>query len=266
MRIFWGSARTKLLISALAAVVVVVSLVVLLGSSASPTRGAAVRTRSANTESMAMTYRPLRITPPQTAVERTVNQAMHQSSNLGGLVALEAEKFPLPATDVAFPPIEAADSSSPAMYAMAFTQELLDIDFATSTRRELLAWASYNNAPNTTIEIPASAELKVLPASLTSGPALLPTLTQWTTKAAARTVWRVSGLVISVNPAWTQALSARWESVDPLMVIYDVSGTLSVTTPGHTPLVESFSFGLTLGGASWHPGYGAVAVDYWTVN
>jgi hypothetical protein len=152
------------------------------------------------------------------------------------------------------------------MYAMAFTQGLLDIDFATSTRRELLAWASYNNAPNTMIEIPASAELKVLPASLTTGPALLPTLTQWTTNAAARTVWHVRALVISVNPAWTQALSAGWESVDPLMVIYDVSGTLTVSTPSRTPLVESFSFGITLGGALWHPGYGAVAVDYWTVN
>jgi len=266
MRSVWGSARTKLLIAVLMAVVVVVSLVVLRGSSASPTRGATLRTRSANTESTVTAYRPLRITPPQTAVERTVNQAMTQSSNLDGLSALEAAKFPLPATGVAFPPIDEADSSSPAMYAMAFTQELLDIDFATSTRSELLAWASYNNAPNTMIEIPASAELKILPASLMTGPALLPTLTQWATKAAARTIWRVSGVVISVNPAWTQALSAGWESVDPLMVIYDVSGTLTVTTPARTPLVESFSFALTLGGASWHPGYGAVAVDYWTVN
>ena len=269
MRRVWRTARTKLLISALVvlvAVVVVVSLVALLSSSALPTKRATIRTGSAMTESTAMTYRPLRITPPQTAVERTVNQAMHQSSNLDGLAALEAAKFPLPANGVAFPPIDEADSSSPAMYAMAFTQELLDIDFATSTRSELLAWASYNNAPNTMIEIPATAELKVLPASLTMGPALLPTLTQWTTKASARTIWRVSGVVISVNPAWTQALSAGWESVDPLMVIYDVSGTLTVTTPGRTSLVESISFGLTLGGASWHPGYGAVAVDYWTVN
>ena len=266
MGIFWRSARTKLLIAALVAVMVVVSLVVLRGSSAPPTKGATVRTGSAITESTATVYRPLRITPPQTAVERTVNQAMNQSSNLDGLAALEAAKFPLPAAGVAFPPIDGADSSSPAMYAMAFTQELLDIDFATSTRSELLAWASYNNAPNTTIEIPATAKLKMLPASLTTGPALLPTLAQWTTNAAARTVWRVSALVISVNPEWTQALSAGWESVDPLMVIYDVSGTLTVTTPGRTSLVESISFGLTLGGASWHAGYGAVAVDYWTIN
>ncbi len=266
MRSVCGSARTKLLIAVLVAVVVVVSLVVLLSSSASLTKRATVRTPSANTESTAITYHPLRITPPQTAVERTVNQAMHQSSNLDGLPALEAAKFPLPAAGVAFPPIDEADSSSPAMYAMAFTQELLDIDFATSTRRELLAWTSYNNAPNTMIEIPATAQAKMLPDSLTTGATLLPTLTQWTTNAAARTLWRVSALVISVNPAWTQALSAGWESVDPRMVIYDVSGTLTATTPGRQPVVASISFALTLGGASWHPGYGAVAVDYWTVN
>jgi hypothetical protein len=50
------------------------------------------------------------------------------------------------------------------------------------------------------------------------------------------------------------------------MVIYDVSGALTVTTPGHPAVVESISFGLTLGGASLHPGYGAVAVNNWTVN
>ena len=64
----------------------------------------------------------------------------------------------------------------------------------------------------------------------------------------------------------TQALSAGWKSVDPLMVIYDVSGTLTVSTLGRRPVVESIAFGLTLGGASWHSGYGAVAVDDWTVN
>ena len=50
------------------------------------------------------------------------------------------------------------------------------------------------------------------------------------------------------------------------MVIDDVSGILTVSTPGHPPVIESISFALTLGGASLHPGYGAVALDYWTVN
>jgi hypothetical protein len=261
-----ATARAKTLIAALVIAVVVVSWITLSGSPASPTRGATARARSVTATSAAAPYQPLRITPPQTAVERTVNQALEQSSNRQGLAALEASSFPVPATSVAFPPIEAADTESPTMYAMAFTQELLDIDFVTVTRNELLAWAGYNNAPNTTIDLPASAQLKVLPDSLTTSPAALPSTAQWTAFAKSRTLWRVSGLVVSVNPTWTQALSAGWESVDPLMVIYDVSGILTARTPGHRAVVESISFGLTLGGASLHPGYGAVAVDDWTVN
>lgn len=114
--------------------------------------------------------------------------------------------------------------------------------------------------------MPASAQVKVLADSLTASPAVVPTQSQWASYAAARTVWRASGLVISVNPAWTQVLSLGWEPVDPLMVLYDVSGTLTVTTPGRAPVVDSISFGLALGGSSFHVGYGAVAVDYWTVN
>jgi hypothetical protein len=253
MRNVRRTARAKLRATALVVAVaaVVVSWITLSGSSASPTRGATVRTRPATAISTAAPYHPRRITPPQTAVERTVNQALEQSSNQQGLAALEASSFPVPATSAVFPPIEAADSASPAMYAMAFTQELLDIDFATATRNELLAWAGYNNAPNTTIDLPASAQRKVLPDSLTTSPAALPSTAQWSAFAKSRTAWRVSGLVVSVNP---------------LMVIYDVSGILTVRIPGHAPSVESISFGLTLGGASLHPGYGAVALDDWTVN
>ena len=267
MRNVWRTARAKPLIAALAVgvVVAVVSWITLSGSFASPTKGATVQPGTIAT-SNAATYHPLRITPPETAVERTVNQALEQSSNLSGLAALEASSFPSPITGAAFPPIVAADTSSPSMYAMAFTQELLDVDFATTTRNELLAWAGYNNAPNTTIGIPASAQLKVLPDSLTTGPATMPSTAQWSAFATSRTVWRVSGLVVSVSPTWTQALSAGWVSVDPLMVIYDVSGALTETSPGHPAVVESISFGLTLGGASLHPGYGAVAVNNWTVN
>ena len=266
MRGLWRTARAKLVITALAVGAAVVCVIALSGSSALPTRVAKARPGSAIAQGTATTYRPLRINPPETAVERTVNQTLKQSSNLNGLAALEASRFPTPATGAAFPPVEAADTQSPTMYAMAFTQELLDLNFATSSRNELLAWASYNNAPNTTIDIPASSELKMLPDSLTTRPALVPSRSQWAANAVARTMWRVSGLVISVSPTWTQALSAGWKSVDPLMVIYDVSGTLTVTTPGRTPVVESIAFGLTLGGASRHSGYGAVAVDDWTVN
>ena len=263
----WRSARVKLLMAApLIAVFVVAVLLALRPSSESPVKGATARTSPANSAAASPTYHPLRVTPPQTAIERTANAIMAQNENSGSFTTSQAAQFPGAATCAAFPPIDAADSSLPSMYALAFTQELLDVDFATSTRQELLAWASYNNAPNTLANIPATANLKILPGSLAARPALLPTKTPWATMAASRTRWRVSGLGISVSPIWTQMLSTGWKPIDPLMVMYDVSGTLTVTTSGRAPVVESFSFGLTLGGASWHPGYGAVAVDYWTVN
>jgi len=263
----WRSARVKLLMAApLIGVFVVAALLALRLSSESPVKGATARTRPANSAAASPTYHPLRVTPPQTAIERTANAIMAQNENSGSFTTSLAVQFPGAATCAAFPPIDAVDSSLPSMYALAFTQELLDVDFASSTRRELLAWASYNNAPNTLANVPAAANLKILPGSLAARPALLPTKTQWAAMAASRTVWRVSGLVISVSPIWTQMLSTGWKPVDPLMVMYDVSGTLTVTTSGRAPVVESIFFALTLGGASWHPGYGAVAVNNWTVN
>jgi len=266
----WRPVRMKLLVAApLVVVFVVVVLLALRPPSESPTKRVSGQTSLANTQSsipVLPTYHPLRVTPPQTAVERAANAIMAQNQNPGSFTSSRAARFPGAATCAAFPPIDTADSSLPSMYAMAFTQELLDVDFATSTRQELLAWASYNNAPNTLANVPAAANLKILPGSLAARPAVVPTKTQWAAMAASRTVWRVSGLVISVSPIWTQMLSTGWKPVDPLMVMYDVSGTLTVTTLGRAPVIESIFFALTLGGASGHPGYGAVAVNNWTVN
>jgi hypothetical protein len=210
-------------------------------------------------------YRPLRVRPPQTAVERAVNAAMVKNSQ-PGLAVLATAKCPSPSTSARFRSIGAPDSASATLYAIAFTQELLDLDFATSTSDDLLAWANDNNAPNTLTGLPTSLSAKSLCLSLTSGPSPVPTTAAWNLLAKNRTTWRVSGLVVSVNPAWIQAMNSGWTSIDPLMVIYDVSGLLTVMTPGHPPVVKSIAFALTLGGALWHPGYGAVALDYWTVN
>ena len=210
-------------------------------------------------------YQPLRVQPPQSAVERAVNQRMVKMS-LQGLSVLATESIPPPATSSTFGAIDASDSASATLFAMAFTQELLDLDFATATRDDLLAWANYNNAPNTLTGLPTSLSAKVLCASLTMDPSPVPTAAAWNLLAKNRTTWRVSGLVVSVNPAWIQAMNSGWLSIDPLMAIYDVSGLLTVTTPGHSPVVKSVAFALTLGGASLHPGYGAVALNYWTLN
>lgn len=223
-------------------------------------------TKGAISHGSSPAYRPLRVVPPQTAVESTVNQSLAASSSQGAVSELEKAVFPVPATSPPFHAIDGEDSASATLFSVAFTQELLDIDFATSTRRQLLAWANYNNAPYSLGGLPGSLSSKVLALSLTTGPSSVPSATAWKALAKSRTSWSVSGLVVSVNPTWTQALSAGWEPVDPLMVIYDVSGNLTVTTPGHASLVESIGFALSLGGASLHAGYGAVALDDWTVN
>jgi hypothetical protein len=211
-------------------------------------------------------YHPLRVVPPQTAVQQTIDQSLNQNSRQGARSVLERAAFPAPAISAPFPAIDFADSSSASLYAIAFTQELLDIHFATSTRSQLLAWADYNNAPFSLSDLPESLATRMLCTSLTTGPSPVPSVTKWMNLAKSHVSWNVSGLVVSVSPTWTQALSAGWQPLDPLMGIYDVSGVLSVTSPGHTAVVGSISFALTLGGASLHPGYGAVALDNWTVN
>ena len=260
----WSSMRAKLLLTApLLLVLIVVVLIALQPSSDAPLARAS-RLGSAKTDPALPSYHPLRVTPPQTAIERTVDQAFAQEWSSES--ASTAAMLPEAATSIAFPPIDASDVQAPSTYALAFTQELLDVEFATSTREELLAWASYNNAPNSIVAIPAPINLKVLPASLTIRPTPVPTLTACRGLAATRATWRVTGLVTSVSPIWTQLLATGWQSVDPLMAMYDVSGTLKVTTPSEAPDVESIFFVLTLGGASWHAGYGAVVMNDWTVN
>ncbi|MGC1239907.1 MAG: hypothetical protein WA860_14080 [Acidimicrobiales bacterium] len=211
-------------------------------------------------------YHPLRITPPLTAVERSANEFLQKNGDSGNFTVSRADRLPTAATSAALPPINTVDLSVSSVYAMAFTQELLDLNFATSKREELLAWTSYNNAPNSLVSMPEAEQQKILPASLTAPPALVPTSKEWQRLAASDTRWGVSGLVISVSPLWTEMLATGWKPVDPLMVAYDVSGTLTVISSGHATKVESIFFALTLGGASWHRGYGAVAVNDWTVN
>jgi hypothetical protein len=273
-----GVRRSTLLAASLVALIDAALLVVVLhsflgagpstsalGSSPVASSNAAKSSTTTSPPSANSSYRPLRVQPPQTAVERAVNQRMTETSQQA-LSMLATQSFPSPAVSSTFGAVDAEDSQSATLYGLAFTQELLDIDFATSTRNGLLAWTNYNNSPDTLMGLSTSLSAKVLCVSLTTGPSPVPTATAWNLLAESRTTWRASGLVVSMNPAWTAAMNSGWTSVDPLMVIYDVSGLLTVTTPGHPSVVESIAFGLTLGGASLHPGYGAVALNYWTVN
>ncbi len=229
-------------------------------------RVGSVATISPSSRPSSHRYRPRRVVPPPTAVQQAIDASLAQSSNEGSVSLLERSAFATPATSTAFPEIDAADSSSASLYALAFTQELLDVHFATSTREDLLAWADFNAAPYSLGSVPEPLSSRVLALSLTTGSSPVPSSSKWSHFAQSRVIWNVSGLVVSVSPLWTQALSAGWLARDPLMGIYDVSGSLTVTSRAHAPVVESVSFALTVGGAALHPGYGAVALDDWTVN
>ncbi len=261
-----SSVRAKLILGAPLVLVFMIIVVLAVRLSLTHTPDGAAPHGPARSALQLPTYRPLRVTTPQTAVQRSANAYLRESNSSSGFSEAQAAALPNAATSSAFPAIDGADSTVPSAYALAFTQELLDVSFATSTRDELLAWASYNNAPNSFVPIPALEDLKILPGSLTAPPAVVPTASEWRQLAKAGTRWHVSSLAISVNPVWTQLLATGWRPVDPLMVIYDVSGTLTVTAPARESVAESIDFALTLGGASWHVGYGAVAVNAWTVN
>ena len=211
-------------------------------------------------------FHPLRVSPPETAIQQSVSEALAQSSGQGDISTLESAACPTVSASAPFPAINIADSSSASLYALAFTQELLDLHFAASNRSQLLAWANYNNAPYSLGDLSESLSTKVLCSSLESTTSPIPVASLWADLAKSHVSWNVSGLVVSVNPTWTQALSAGWESVDPLMGIYDVSGSLTISSPGHLPDLKSFSFALSLGGASLHLGYGAVSLNDWTLN
>jgi hypothetical protein len=260
----WRSARARLLLAVPVLLVFAIVVLFALRLSSGTREASPNRTDPPAVTTTAPSYRPRRVAPPPTAIERTVNAGLAREWRAES--AATAAGLPGAATSPAFPAVDRADSQAPSLYALAFTQELLDLDFATSTRQELLAWASDNNAPNSTVAMPAAIQDKLLAASLTFSPTPIPTTAQWSQLAATHTSWRVSGLVTSVSPLWTELLATGWQPVDPLMTMYDVSGTFTVTESGHEPTVESFFFLLTLGGASWHPGYGAVALNDWTVN
>ncbi len=256
------------LIDAALVVVLVTSLLAHPASRPAPTpapRSTPTSTSTTSPAPAAPPYHPRRVTPPPSAVERALNQSM-AASDPAARALLATVTCPAPATSVAFRAVAASDASSSALFALAFTQELLDLDFATSTRAALLAWAGDNAAPMTLGDLPGALATRVLCASLTTGPSPVVSAAAWLALARAGATWHASALAVSVNPTWIQASDAGWTSVDPLMVIDDVSGLLTVTTPGRAPLVESFAFALTLGGAARHPGYGVVALDDWTVN
>ena len=165
------------------------------------------------------------------------------------------------------------DRSDPTAYAIAFATELLDTNYATQTRAELLAWAEHEEAPNTLPGVPASVAGKSLVLSLADPglpggtPSPTPSAGQWAANAEEGVTQSVDNVEAEVDPDWAQIIAEGWQPRDPRMTIETVTGTVTVTTNGQAATPESFSLTLTLGTAAHVPaGYGAVAAADWTVD
>ena len=92
---------------------------------------------------------PPTVPPPMTAVQKEIDDRLDQAETPASITAAEESTTPAPAVSTAYPPIPVVDRSDPAAFAVAFASELLDTNYATQSRAELLAWAELEEAPNT---------------------------------------------------------------------------------------------------------------------
>jgi hypothetical protein len=213
-----------------------------------------------------------KIKSPQTAVQRQIDTELAQAETLAAIAAARATSVPAPAVSAAYPAVPVVDRSDATAYAIAFTTELLDINYATQTRAGLLAWAEYEEAPNTLPGVPTDVAGKALVLSLSDpdlpggSPSPVPSPAGWAADATARVSQQVTDVAAEVDPDWTQIVSEGWQPADPLMTIETVTGNLTVTTNGQATAPESFTLALTLGSAAHVRGYGAVAAGDWAVG
>jgi hypothetical protein len=210
---------------------------------------------------------------PNTAAQKEIDDRLAQAETPASITAAEETNVPAPAASSAYPPIPLVDRNDPAAFAIAFARELLDANYATESRAELLAWAELEEAPNTLPGVPDSVAGKALVLSLADPglpggtPTPTPSAAQWASDGQRGEVQSVNGLQAEVDPDWTQIISEGWQPRDPHMTIEVVTGTMTVSIDGQTAPNQSFSLTLTLGTSGHVRGsYGAVASADWTLS
>lgn len=186
------------------------------------------------------------------------------------VAALETEKPPAPAYTNPLPAIPTSEAANAVDYSIAFATELLDLDYRAETRIELAEWAQAEAAGAMMPGIPISAADNVLYATLFDpqvggGPSPIPSAQQWAANAAAGVAQHATGVFASEDPGWEQLIAEGFGSADPLMAVYDVTGTLTITQPGKTSTVH-FRLALGLGSALHHPGYGASSIGWKAIS
>jgi hypothetical protein len=258
--------------SVIATAAAAVALVAVVGAMASAGSG---HGRASNTDRSHNPDRPA----PATTTTMTPNPAYHPTyvsippqdgSNAIAaqwpVAALETEKPPAPAYATPLPAIPTSETADAVDYSIAFATELIDLDYRDETRIQLAEWAQAEAAGAMMPGIPTSAADNVLYATLFDpqvggGPSPIPSAHQWAANATAHVAQHATGVFASEDPGWEQLVAEGFASVDPLMAVYDVTGTLTITQPGKNFTVH-FRLALGVGSALHHPGYGASSIGW----
>lgn len=214
------------------------------------------------------TYSPPRVIPPDGPVQRQVDEELAQAEMQSSPDPSVGEGLPESSDSTVYPAVPNADRQDPSAYATAFVAEMLDRVYGRQSRTQLEAWAQSEAAPNTLPGVPVGLASKALVLSLVApdssdGP--VPSVGQWSALATKDASQTVMGVQTQVDPDWLALISTGWEPVDPAMTMLSVTGTLTTHAGGEIGS-QPFALVLTLGSSDTRPGYGAVAVDDWTVG
>jgi len=198
---------------------------------------------------------------------RVVNQAAGSKLYIEMAKAIESTSPPPPPqASAAFPPISTTRRTlSAGTYARAFVRELLDVDFATESRSELLAWTNLNTAPMPLVPIPQRLTTLYLTWLLRGGEGSSPVPSQavWNQLATEHVTWHASDVQTTTRSTWTNVLADGFDPPDARMDLLTVTGNLTVLQPDHAPLTVSFSLHLDTGTGMYETGFGTSSVDHW---
>lgn len=213
-------------------------------------------------------YEPVVVTPAATPEQSLIDSQLSQAEQMPAIPAGLLASLPVGAYSRDYPPIPDGDRSSAIAFGTAFVGELVDRSYARQHRPDLLSWAQAESAPNTLPGVPAGMAGHALVLSLIDPvplPGPVPAAGEWARPGGASEVQSVSNLQAVIDPAWLTLTATGWQPADPAMTVLTVTGTLTTAGPAGTR-TGSFSLHLTVGSSSYRPGYGAVAVDDWTVS
>ena len=173
---------------------------------------------------------------------------------------------PPPQASASFPPIPASRRDlSAGAYVRSWARELLDVNFASDSRRQLLAWANLNVAAVPLLPIPVQDAPLYAIDQLRSSPSPVPSAAMWKQLAAEHVTWQVSDVLTRDRSVWQTTITDGLVPPDPRMEMLVVTGTLTVTQPGKPTRTEQISLDATTATGLYETGYGIAEADHWTV-